>query len=89
MIIEMLLNVIYNLINKLVILDIPNLPDEVYGYIDTLFDYLTSGASILANYTPYAYMMTLFTVILAVDIGINIYKFVMWVLQKIPFIDID
>lgn len=89
MIIELLLNLIYNLINLLVAINIPKLPDTVYGYFDQFFDYLVAGAGLLANYTPLAYLMTLFGIILAVDGGILIYHFIMWILRKIPVISVS
>lgn len=89
MLIKLLLDLIYTLLDKLLILNIPQLPETVQTYIDTLFDYLVAGASVLANYTPLAYILTLFGIIVAVDIGINIYKFVMWILKKIPMIGIS
>jgi hypothetical protein len=88
MLIELLLSLIYTIFDKLMIFNIPQLPEQVQTYINSLFDYLVSGASILANYTPLGYLMTLFGVIVSVDIGINVYKFVMWILKKIPMINI-
>lgn len=89
MIIEGLLNVVFSILNTLLFFEIPNLPNEVYLYIEDMFDYLVAGASILANYSPYQYMMTLFGIIITVDIAIHLYHFVMWVLNKIPMLDID
>lgn len=89
MIIEMLLNLIKNLLNTLLVFSIPQLPAEVQTYIDMMFNYLVSGASILANYTPLPYLLTLFGIIVAIDIGINVYKFVMWILKKIPMIGVS
>lgn len=89
MLIQLLLQLIYTIFDKLLILNIPQLPEQVQNYINTLFDYLVSGASVLANYTPLSYLLTLFGVILAVDIGINVYKFVMWILKKIPMIGVS
>lgn len=88
MLIELLLSLIYTIFDKLMIFNIPQLPEQVQTYINSLFDYLVSGASILANYTPLGYLMTLFGVVVSVDIGINVYKFVMWILKKIPMINI-
>lgn len=89
MIIESLLNAVYWLMDKLMFFNIPNLPDEVYGHIDTAFTYISAGAGVVANYTPLPYLMTLFGVILAVDAGILVFNFVMWVLRKIPMLGIS
>lgn len=89
MIIEMLLTGIYNILDFLLILNIPALPDSVHGYVDTLFDYIVAGAGVLANYTPFEYLLVLFGVLLAVDAGIMIYHFVMWVIRKIPMVSVS
>ncbi len=89
MIIELLLGLIYRLLDILLIFEIPPLPTEASTYINTLFNHLVSGASILANYTPLSYLLTLFGIIVAVDVGINIYKFVMWIIKKIPFLGVE
>lgn len=89
MIIQLLLTLIYNIFNLLLVIEIPSLPDAVQTYINSLFDYLVAGASILANYTPLGYLLTLFGIIVAIDIGINVYKFIMWILKKIPMIGVS
>lgn len=89
MIIQLLLSALYNVLNILLILNIPQLPDTVTGYLNDFFDYLVSGASILANYTPLGYLLTLFGVLVAVDVGLNIYRFVMWIIKKIPMLGIS
>lgn len=90
MIIEALMNVIYSVISILTTpINIPDLPDEALNYINQLFDYLEVGASILANYTPFGYLMILFGLILAIDIAIKIYHLVMWILRKIPMISMS
>lgn len=86
MIIEGLLTVIKNLLSTLLIIDIPNLPTEVSNYINDMFTYISAGAGILANYTPLSYLLTLFFLILAVDVGIALYHFVMWIIRKIPML---
>lgn len=85
MIIELLLDVLYNVFKLLTTpINIPPMPEEALDYINQFFDYLTMGAGILANYTPFGYLMILLGVIIAVDIGILLYHFVMWIIRKIP-----
>lgn len=88
MIIELLLNAVYSLMNLLLVIEIPDLPNEIYGFIDQAFTYITSGAGIVANYTPFDYLMTLFFLLLAVDAGIMVYHFVMWIIRKIPMLGV-
>lgn len=89
MIITGLLNVIYFILDKLLIFSIPELPAQAQGYIDTLFDYMVGATGIVANYTPLGYLLILFGIILAVDVAILLYKFVMWILRKIPVLGIS
>lgn len=89
MIIEMLLDSIYNIMDILLVLEIPDLPTEVYGYIEQAFEYIVAGAGIVANYTPLPYLMVLFTTLLAIDAGIIIYHFVMWIVRKIPMLGVN
>ena len=89
MIIELFLTAIYKILDIMLFINIPALPETVHGYIETMFDYLSAGAGILANYTPFGYLIVLFGILLAVDAGIMIYHFVMWVLRKIPLAGIS
>lgn len=85
MIIELLLEALYNVFSLLTMaIDIPPMPDEAMTYVTQFFDYLTMGAGILANYSPFSYLMVLLGVIIAVDVGILLYHFVMWIIRKIP-----
>ena len=89
MIVELLLQLIYNILNLLLIFNIPSLPTQAEEYITMFFGYLETGASILSNYTPLPYLMTLFGVILAIDVGIQLYHFIMWILRKIPMLSVS
>ena len=89
MIITALLNVIHFLLDKLLIFSIPKLPEQALDYIDTLFDYIVAGTGIVANYTPLSYLLTLFAIVISVDIALLLYKFVMWILRKIPMLGIE
>lgn len=89
MIIEMLLEVIYKLMSLLMVFSIPSLPDSVQEMIDSVFTYIVAGAGLLANYTPFSYLMTLFFLLLAIDAGIMVYHFVMWIIKKIPMLGVS
>jgi hypothetical protein len=90
MIVTLLLEVLYGAFNVLTLpINIPPMPEEAMTYVEQFFEYLEMGAGILANYTPFAYLMILFGVLLAVDIGIMVYHFVLWILKKIPVLGIS
>lgn len=89
MIIETIANAIITILNNTLIIEIPPLPENVLEYLNIFFEYISAGASILSNYTPLEYLLTLFMLIVSVDAGIFLYHLVMWVLRKIPLLDIS
>lgn len=84
MIVELFFEVNYFILKTFMFFEIPLLPDEVSSYLEMFFSYLETGASIFANYSPWAYICILFGVMLVVDFVLMIYEFVMWVVRKIP-----
>lgn len=66
------------------VFDIPSIPADVVGYMQTMFDYVQVGAGILNNYAPVPYLFTMFTVLIAVDLAIYLYEAIMWILRKLP-----
>lgn len=89
MIIEALLNVLYTAFRLLLMpIDIPNLPPEVQQTISEIFTYISGGLGILGEFLDLDYLLTLFGLVLAVDIGMMLYKLVMFVMRKIPFLGI-
>ena len=89
MIIYGLLELIYNVFDLLTsAISIPNLPDSLSDIITTVCTYLRDGLALLNNYCDVSFLLVLFGVVLAVDVGLILYKFVMWVLKKIPLLNI-
>ena len=85
MILELVMTVMYNVFDFLTPFEIPSLPTAAIDSI-TLFGYYVGvGATVLGTYVDLYYLCILLGVILAVDIGISVYHFVMWVIRKIPF----
>ena len=69
-------------------IQIPGFPDSVKEFMATALDYLISGVAFLSVYFDMNYLLILFSLIAIVDVAILSYKFAMWVVYKIPFIDI-
>lgn len=89
MIIKSLLDLLYNVFSALTsAISIPQLPDSVAGYLEDFLEYINLGIQILAVYTPLEYLLTLFGIVVAIEAGLLIYHFVMWVLKKIPMLGI-
>ncbi len=89
MIVEALMNLLLNVFSLLTSpINIPKMPDEVATYLSSFLEYLETGLQILAVYTPLEYLLVLFGIIIAIDVGLAVYHFVMWVLKKIPMLGI-
>lgn len=87
MIIEALMQLVFNLFSLLTLpISIPSLPAEVGDVMQSFIEYLHIGISMFAAYFDIGYIMLLFSVVVAVDVGIMLYKFVMWILRKIPML---
>lgn len=70
-------------------ISLPQVPDEAYNVIGTVGEYISMGFSILSSYTDVAYIMTLFGVLVLLDMGVLTYKFIMWIIRKIPLANIS
>lgn len=90
MIIEGLLNVLYNVFSALTsAISIPAMPADISTYLSTFTSYLKVGLQILAVYTPLSYLLTLFGIVVGIELGLKIYHFVMWVIKKIPMLGVS
>lgn len=90
MIINALLDVVYTLMSLLTApISIPGMPEEVQVFVYKALEYIAMGIKLLANYTDLNYLFMLFGVIVAIDAGLLIYKFAMWIIKKIPMLGIS
>lgn len=90
MIIELFLEVLYNIFNLLTsAINIPQLPSGISNFLNQAFEYIGAGVGILANYCNITYLISLLGIIIGIDIGIAVYHFVMWVIRKIPVASIS
>lgn len=89
MIIKLLLDLVYSIFNVLTLpINIPDLPTEINSVIATIIEYVGTGLAILQNYTHLSYLLILFGVIVAVDVGVWLYKLVMFFVRKIPMLNV-
>lgn len=90
MLIETLMDIFYSVFAFLLTpIDIPNLPDKFYDVIDVVFGYMSDGIAVLSVYTHIEYLTLLFSIIIAVDVGMLLYRMIMWILRKIPLLSIS
>lgn len=85
MIIEGLLNLILWLLGLLMYpIDIPDLPEGVSTALSYMYTYLADGAGIFAAFTHYQFLMALLAIVFVIDAALLLWKFIRWVIQKIP-----
>lgn len=90
MIIEGLLNLLSSLLGLLLTpIDIPSLPPEVATTLSAMYGYLADGLGIFAAFTHFSFLITLFGIVIVIDVAMLLYKFIRWVLQKIPMAGIE
>lgn len=90
MIIEALLGLIQDLLELLLSpINIPDLPQNVSTAISTGFGYILDGLGIFAAFTHYQYLCTLLGIVIVIEVAMLVYKFVMWLLKKIPMASVQ
>lgn len=86
MIIEGLMNLICKLITTL--LSVINIPDISSSDKQSLFDFvntiLDSANSLIDLFLPYTLSKALLLIVIAIELAVDVYKIVMWVIRKIP-----
>lgn len=91
MILENFLNILLSSIEVIlsILPDIPSLPDELlssaYSFIDLIFD----NVGLLGLFIPISTIKVVVPLVLVIVNFDKIYKLTMWVLNKIPKLDID
>lgn len=90
MLIEMLLNLILAVLRVMLLpFKIDNLPQDVLTVFATLTGYLVEGGRIIAAYTHATYLTLLLGIVVALAALRNAWRFIRWVLRKIPFINVE
>lgn len=91
MILENFLNILLSSIEVIlsILPDMPSLPDELlssaYSFIDLIFD----NVGLLGLFIPISTIKVVVPLVLVIVNFDKIYKLTLWVLSKIPKLDID
>ena len=90
MIIETILNIIFNLI-KFVFswLNLPAFPEELSNTINNFLDIIFDNVSLLGFFIRPATLNILIPALIIIINFEKLYKFIMWILRKIPFLNIE
>lgn len=90
MIIKLLVDLIFAVVSVLTLpINIPDLPTEISSVISTMTGYIGTGLGILSNYCHLSYLLVLFGLVAAVDVGVWLYKIVMFIIKKIPMLNVS
>lgn len=90
MILKLLLDLIYSIFNILTLpINIPELPSTIVPTLQEYFQYIINGVSLLDNFIHIGYALTLLGIIIAIDIGVSLYHFIMWIIRKIPMLSMS
>lgn len=69
-------------------IQLPNLPDSIMSIIDTVFGYVTGSIGLLGVFVDLDVVMVLIPLAIAVARFDDLWKMTMFVLRKIPFVNI-
>lgn len=84
MIVAGLMNVLLSVLDLLLVFKLPSLPDGVMDFLALGMEAIGTGFAILNNYVDIGYIFALFGSIVLMEGAYFTYKFVMWVVRKIP-----
>lgn len=87
MIIKGLLELIIGLIN-LIPFSIPSLPEDFTNFMEQFKDIIQGGVNFVSTLLPYDYLVVLLEIFIGIELALCVYKFVMWVIRKIPMANI-
>lgn len=89
MIIKSLFDIVSSLILWMLnLINLPDMPDMIVNVLEQLKGYLLQGANILALFINWDLLMLLCNICLILIIARESYSLLMWVIQKIPFLNI-
>lgn len=90
MIVKLLLNILYGIFSVLTLpLELPSMPLKVTEIVATVVDYLSTGVALLGTYVDMGYLLSLFGIIIIIDVNLLTYRILMWILKKIPVLGIQ
>ena len=71
-------------------INIPQIPADVLSQVNSTIDTIIErGAELLDLFIPFNIAKVLLLIVLAIEAGVEIYHFVMWVIRKIPMAGIS
>lgn len=72
------------IVTYLLVIQFPSLATQITSILDALIYYLGQAMDIVWLFVPQSITVTLMSLAIAVEVVVLGYKFVMWVLRKVP-----
>lgn len=91
MIIETIMNALITLFTTLLsFVNIPQIPANILTAVNDTIDLIIDrSAEMIDLVLPYNIAVVLLGIVIAIELGVHIYHFIMWVLRKIPMVGIE
>lgn len=67
----------------------PAMPEAVTNVVDTLLGYMAEGIGFVWMFIPRQLVLVLLPIVLVLENFDRLYKVVMWILRKIPFLNMS
>lgn len=70
-------------------IEFPTVAPQVASIIDAIIYYIGQGMDIVWLFVPREITLTLMTLAISIEVIVSGYKFIMWILRKLPMAGID
>lgn len=71
------------------LVDLPDIPQNIIDIFEEIKIYLIDGADLVACFVNMDIFLAVFWASILLEIAVDTYLLIMWILNKIPFIDVD
>lgn len=85
MIVKLLFTLVTGIIG-IIPFEIPSFPADVATYLETFKGYIFQGIGFVKFFLPWSYIVVLLKIVLGIIVALELYKFIMWILRKIPML---
>ena len=90
MVIESIVNALCSLVLSVTsFINIPDIPEDVLTNLETFKTAIVNGYGLLSNYLNMPLVIGLLGTIVVIDVVTHAYFFIMWILRKIPVLNIS
>lgn len=71
-------------------INVPQIPADIINQVNNTIDTIIErGSELIDLFIPYNIAKVLLLIVIAIELAIHIYHFIMWVIRKIPALSIS